>query len=91
MNMMTAGIGNPLADVGVDLVILQAIPERTISSAFIIIFFVLVVHCFIIAYTMKVLRGGHKFLTFFNFVLLVWSVAAIAVGIEYGMSQFLGM
>jgi len=91
MNMMTAGIGNPLGDVGVDLQILQAIPETTISSAFIIIFLVLVVHCFIIAFTMKILRGGHKFIIFFNFVPLVWSVALIAVVTEISLSQFLGM
>jgi len=91
MNRMTAGIGNPLESVGVELSVLQTIPEAIISNTFIIMFFVLVIHCFIIAYTMKVLRGGHKFIALFNFVPLVWSVAVIAVGTDIGISQFLGM
>ena len=71
--------------------ILQPILEESISTAFIIVFFVLLIHCFIIAFTMKVLRGGHKYIILFHFVLLVWVVAIIGTGINIGLTEFLGM
>jgi flagellar protein FlaJ len=91
MNDITAGIGDPFESIGVSMVILQPIPENIFTNAFTIIFLVLVIHCFIIAMTLKVFRGGHKFITLFHFVPLVWIVAVIAVATDIGLSQFLGM
>lgn len=91
MNNITAGIGAPFESIGVDVVVLQPIPENVFTSAFTIIFFVLVIHCFIIALTLKVFRGGHKFVTLFHFVPMVWIVAVVAVGTDIGLTQFLGM
>jgi flagellar protein FlaJ len=90
MNTITSEIGDPFSSIGVDLQILQPVPEETIASTFVISFFVLVIHCFIIAYTMKVLRGGHKFIALFHVVPLVWIVAVIGVVTNIGLTSFLG-
>ncbi|UCD13085.1 MAG: archaellar assembly protein FlaJ [Thermoplasmatales archaeon] len=91
MNNITQAAGDPFKAVGVQMPILRAISEEAISNAFIIVFFVLLIHCFIIAFTIKVLRGGHKYITLFHFVLLVWIVAIIGTGINIGLTEFLGM
>ena len=91
MNTITAAAGDPFEAIGVEMPILQVVSEEAISTAFTIVFFVLIIHCFIIAFTMKVLKGGHKYTTLFHFVPLVWIVAIISTGINIGLSQFLGM
>lgn len=91
MNNITASMGDPFESIGVEVVVLQPIPENIFTSAFTIIFLVLVIHCFIIALTLKVFRGGHRFVTLFHFVLLVWIVAVIAVATDIGLTEFLGM
>ncbi len=89
MNTITEAAGDPFETVGIEMPILQPIPEEAISTAFIIVFFVLIIHSFLIAYTIRVLRGGHKYITLFHFVPLVWIVAIIGVGINIGLTEFL--
>jgi flagellar protein FlaJ len=91
MNTITEAAGDPFETVGIEMPILQPIPEEAISTAFIIVFFVLIIHCFLIAYTIRVLRGGHKYITLFHFVPLVWIVAIIGVGINIGLTEFLSV
>ena len=91
MNNIIAGIGDPFESVGIDMPILQAISEEIISNTFMAVFFVLIIHCFIISFTMKVLRGGHKYITLFHFVPMVWIVAVIGVVTNIGLTQFLGV
>lgn len=91
MNDITAAAGNPFQEIGIEMPILQVISEEALSNAFIIVFFVLLIHCVIISYTIKVLRGGHKYITLFHFVPLVWIVALISTGINIGLSEFLGI
>ena len=91
MNTITEAAGDPFETVGIEMPILQPIPEEAISTAFIIVFFVLIIHCFLIAYTIRVLRGGHKYITLFHFVPLVWIIAIIGVGINIGLTEFLSV
>lgn len=91
LNTITEAAGDPFESVGIQMPILQPVLEEAISNAFITVFFVLLIHCFIIAFTIKVLRGGHKYITLFHFVLLVWIVAIIGTGINIGLTDFLRM
>lgn len=91
MNDITAGIGDPFEPVGIEMPILQVVSEEVMTTTEIVTFFVLIIHCLIISYTIKVLRGGHKFIALFHFVPLLWIVAIIAVGTTFGLSSFLGL
>jgi flagellar protein FlaJ len=90
MNNITAGIGDPFLAAGLTTPIIQVISQETLSNAFMTVFFVLLIHCFILSYTIKVLRGGHKYITLFHFVPLVWIVALISTGVTIGLTEFLG-
>jgi len=57
---------------------------------FIIIFFVLVIHCFMLAMTIKVLRGSHKLITLLYFVPFVWVVAITSYIVETFFGGMLG-
>ncbi|HEC82252.1 MAG TPA: archaellar assembly protein FlaJ [Thermoplasmatales archaeon] len=71
--------------------ILTTIPPQVFANIFVIVFFVLVVHSFIMAFTIRVLRGSHVLLTFLYFVPFVWTVAVTAVGVNLGLGSYLGM
>jgi len=90
MNDITAGIGDPFESVGVEMPILQVVSEEVMSTTEMVTFFVLLIHCAIIAFTIKALRGGHKFITLFHFIPLIWIVAVVAIGTTFGLSSFLG-
>jgi archaeal flagellar protein FlaJ len=70
--------------------ILSYIPPETYNNNFIIIFFVLVIHCFMLAYTIMILRGSHKLITLLYFVPFVWIVAITSVVVEVGFGGMLG-
>jgi archaeal flagellar protein FlaJ len=55
--------------------ILYSVPAEAYAQNYYIIFFVMVIHCFMMALTLKVLRGSHKYLTLLYFVPFVWTVA----------------
>lgn len=62
-----------ISDLGMQT-ILSTVPPKMYEDAFLIIFIVLIVHCFLLSYTLKVIRGSHTYIVFFYFVPFVWIV-----------------
>ncbi|MEF8847777.1 MAG: type II secretion system F family protein [Candidatus Thermoplasmatota archaeon] len=62
--------------------ILHTIPPESYQNNFIIVFLVLVIHCFLMAYTLKMIRGSHRYLTLLFFVPFVWIVAATSMAVQ---------
>ena len=56
--------------------ILYHVPAEMYSSVYLTIFFVLVVHCFLLSLTIKAIRGSHPYVIPLFFVPFVWIVAA---------------
>jgi len=54
--------------------ILSSVSPELYESAFFVIFIVLVIHCLMLALTLKVIRGSHRYIVFFYFVPFVWIV-----------------
>jgi archaeal flagellar protein FlaJ len=55
--------------------ILYSVPAAAYAQNYFIIFFVLVIHCLMMALTLRILRGSHKYLTLLYFVPFVWTIA----------------
>ena len=55
--------------------ILHAIPAEAYAGTFAIIFIVLIIHCFMLALTLKTIRGSHAYIIPLFFVPFVWVVA----------------
>ena len=70
--------------------ILYTIDPNLYENNFIIIFFVLVIHCFLLAFTLKMLRGSHKYLTLLFFIPFVWIVSITSFIVEEGLGGMLG-
>ena len=69
--------------------LLHFIDPAIFNQNFIIIFFVLVIHCFMLAFTLRILRGSHRLVTFLYFVPLVWVVAITSYVVEVGFGGML--
>jgi archaellum biogenesis protein FlaJ (TadC family) len=70
--------------------ILNFISPEVYDQNFIVIFVVLLVHCFMMALTLRVLRGSHKYVTYLYFVPLVWVVAITSYVVQVGFGGMLG-
>jgi archaellum biogenesis protein FlaJ (TadC family) len=88
LNEIMLQTGQPFS--GVDRInvgtLLYTIDPALYQNNFIIIFFVLVAHCFMLALTVTVLRGSHKYLTLMYFIPFVWIVSVTS----FAVKQFLG-
>jgi flagellar protein FlaJ len=90
MDTLTASMGgNPFETMGIQLSILEPVGESVIAETFLLIFIVLVIHCTIIAITIKVLGGSHKYIVLLHVVPLVWIVSLSAVFTDWGLQQLL--
>jgi len=58
---------------GID--ILYHVPDEMYAGAFLTIFIVLVIHCFLLSLTLKTIRGSHPYVITLFFVPFVWIVA----------------
>lgn len=76
LNNIVRATGDPFSNMeGIDIgALLHTVPPETYDYILIVIFFVLIIHSFILAYTIKVLRGSHVYITFLYFVPFVWVV-----------------
>jgi flagellar protein FlaJ len=84
--------GDPFAGTTIDVgAILSTVPPEVFNNNFIIVFLVLVIHCFMLAFTIRVLRGSHPHITFLYFIPFVWIVAITGVFIDIGLGGYLGM
>jgi archaeal flagellar protein FlaJ len=91
LNNIMMGIGDPFTGIGqIDVgSLLITVPPETYTNLSIIIFTVFVTHSFIIAFTIKTLRGSHKLIVLLYFVPLVWIVAVTCAVVELGLSGYL--
>jgi archaellum biogenesis protein FlaJ (TadC family) len=69
--------------------LLNVVPPEIYDQNFLIIFFVFVIHCFMMAFTLRLLRGSHKLVTLLYFVPFVWIVAITKVVVEVGFGGML--
>jgi flagellar protein FlaJ len=91
LNDVMGGIGDPFDTVGrIEIpTFLYVIPPEAYQQIFLIVFFVLVAHCFMMAFTLRVLRGSHSLLTLIYFVPFVWVVAITCVAVKVGFGGML--
>jgi flagellar protein FlaJ len=84
LNTIMMETGNPFENVDrINIpAILNFIDPGLYNQNFIIIFFVLVIHCLMMALTLRLLRGSHKLLTLLYFVPFVWIVAITSYIVE---------
>ena len=85
LNNIVLDTGDPFSNMeGIDIgTLLFTVPPETYDFILIVIFIVLMIHCFILSYTIKVLRGSHMYLTFLYFVPFVWVVALTNMAVEF--------
>lgn len=62
--------------------ILHFIDPNIYNQNFLIIFVVMLIHCFMLAFTLRLLRGSHKYVTLLFFVPFVWVVSITSYLVE---------
>jgi len=70
--------------------ILYTMNPALYENNFLIIFFVLVIHCLMLSLTVRMLRGSHKYLTLLYFIPFVWIVAITSFIVEEYLGGMLG-
>jgi len=84
--------GNPFSGTNIDVgTILSSVQPETFTNIYIIIFFVMIIHSFLLSFTIRTLRGSHKLVSLFYFVPFMWIVTITAIGISIFLGQYLGM
>jgi flagellar protein FlaJ len=88
LNDMMIQTGNPFNTEGMNSVgtglggLLNTVPPYVYANSFIIIFLVLVVHCFLMSITLRTMRGSHVLVTTLYFVPFVWIVAITSLIVD---------
>ena len=92
LNTVMGEIGDPFENVErINIpALLNFIPPDIYNQNFIIIFFVLLIHCFMMAVTLRLLRGSHNLVILLYFVPFVWVVAITSYVVEVGFGGMLG-
>ena len=93
LNEVMIATGDPfsnLNDISVEG-LLETVPPEVYYNIFLIIFIVLFIHSFMMAITIKTLRGSHIFITFLYLVPFVWIIAITSVAVEIGVGGYLGI
>jgi flagellar protein FlaJ len=70
--------------------LLHFVQPEIYNQNFLIVFFVLVIHCLMMALTVQILRGSHRLITLLYFVPFVWIVAITSYIVEIGFGGMLG-
>jgi len=91
LNTILQETGDPFAGTELNLgtTLLHYIDPALYYNNFYIIFFVMVIHCFLLSYTLRLLRGSHKYVTYMYFVPFVWIVAIVSYVVEVGFGGML--
>jgi flagellar protein FlaJ len=91
-NMLQEGLsGDPFSTTNIDLgALLSSVPATVFSNNLIIIFIVFTLHCFLLALTIRTMRGSHILLTLLFFVPFVWIVAITSWGVYFFLGGYLG-
>ncbi len=92
LNDIMQDTGNPFREAGQINIgsILYTIDPNVYNNNFIIIFFVLVIHCLMLSLTIRMLRGSHKYLTLLYFVPFVWIVSITSFIVSHFFGGMLG-
>jgi len=84
--------GNPFSGTSIEVgQILSTIPPEVFANNFIIVFLVLIIHCFMLAVTVRTLRGSHIFVTLLYFIPFIWIVAITSIVVIQSLGSFLGI
>jgi flagellar protein FlaJ len=91
LNSIMGEMGNPFSNVErINLpALLNFIPPDIYNQNFFIIFIVLLLHCLMMALTLRLLRGSHMLVILLYFVPFVWIVAITAFIVEVGFGGML--
>jgi len=77
--LQTGMAGRPFEGTTINMgAILSTVPPEVFNNSFIMIFIVLIIHSFMLAITIRTLRGSHILITLLYFVSFVWVVAITA-------------
>lgn len=77
--LQTGMAGRPFEGTTINMgAILSTVPPEVFNNSFIVIFIVLIIHSFMLAITIRTLRGSHILITLLYFVPFVWIVAITA-------------
>ena len=77
--LQTGMAGRPFEGTTINMgAILSTVPPEVFNNSFIAIFIVLIIHSFMLAITIRTLRGSHILITLLYFVPFVWIVAITA-------------
>lgn len=93
LNTIGSEIGDPFQGLEQRInigAILHWVPPDVYNQNFLIIFLVLVINCFMLALTIRMLRGSHKMITLLYFVPFVWVVAITSLIVEIVFGGMLG-
>ena len=93
LNEIGSQVGDPFSGMEQQInigAILHWVPPDIYNQNFLIIFIVLVIHCFMLAFTLHLLRGSHSFITLLYFVPFVWTVALTSYVVEIVFGGMLG-
>jgi flagellar protein FlaJ len=85
LNAIVRETGNPFAGSasGINIgTILHTIDPNLYNANFLIIFFVLVIHCLLLSLTLRMMRGSHILVTLLYFVPFVWVIAITRFVVE---------
>lgn len=91
LNEIMLETGDPFSDTASINIgaMLHTVPPEVYNNNFIVIFIVLLIHSFMLAVTLRTLRGSHVFITFLYFVPFVWIVAITSIIVEVGIGGIL--
>ncbi len=90
--LLTSSAGRPFEGTTIDVgAILTTVPPEVFTNNFLLIFFVLIAHCFLLALTIRALRGSHILVTLYYFIPFAWIVAITATVVDIGLRGYLGM
>jgi archaeal flagellar protein FlaJ len=90
--LIVSKAGQPFEGTPVDVgAILTTVPPEVFNQNFMLIFFVLIAHCFLMSLTIRSLRGSHILVTLFFFIPFAWIVAITSAAVDIGLRGFLGM
>ena len=84
--------GNPFEGTTINVgAILNAVQPQMFANTFLVVFLVLVIHSFMMALTIRTLRGSHWSITLLYLVPFIWIVSITSVAITNVLGGYLGM
>jgi flagellar protein FlaJ len=90
--LITSKAGAPFEGTSIDVgAILTTVSPQVFTNNFMLIFFVLIAHTFLLALTIRALRGSHILTTLYYFIPFAWIVAITSAAVDIGLRGYLGM